>query len=281
MELTDLKVFTTIAQAGSITQAAEQLGYVQSNITARIRKLEAELGVPLFHRHPKGVTLTEKGYAFHEYALMILNLASEAIRVTQETSYPSGPLAIGMVETVTCGNFINSLADFQTQYPEVSLSLSIGNSSELLARVLNHQLDGAFVTGDFRSPQLIFEPIMQDEISLLGRDTHPDLAKTKWAVFPEDCPFRMVLETWLHREGITLENSIEISSLDMLLSCVRSGLAATLLPKSVLTAGYENICAYPVPEEFRFIQTGLIRRKDRFASKAFTTFIDIIQSRGL
>ena len=61
MDLTDLRTIAVIVEEGKVSGVAEKMGYVQSNVTARIRKLESELGVPLFDRHPKGVTPTEKG----------------------------------------------------------------------------------------------------------------------------------------------------------------------------------------------------------------------------
>jgi LysR family transcriptional regulator, cell division regulator len=293
VELTDLKIFIKIAEEGSISRAAERLDYVQSNVTARIRKLEYELCVPLFHRHPKGVTLTEKGAALREYAHKILTLTDEAVQAVQEPDYPAGPLAIGVVETVTCGNFMHALSEFQTEHPRVSLSLSTGHSQQLLSKVFNHELDGAFVTGPIQSSQLIFDYTVQDEVVLLTHtpgdtfpdhtagDQYPDLSTTKWAVSPHGCPFRSILEEWLKSEGIALTNLIEISSLETLLSCVKSGLAATLLPASVLTGSYKELGVYPIPERFRFTQTSLIRRHDRFCSKAFTAFVDMIKQKGL
>ncbi|MBW7457694.1 LysR family transcriptional regulator [Paenibacillus sepulcri] len=284
MELTDLNVFNITAEEGSISRAAERLQYVQSNVTARIRKLESELGVALFHRHSKGVVLTEKGVLFREYAHRILSLSQEAVNVVQETSYPSGPLAIGVVETVTCGNFMNALSDFQTSFPDVSLSLSTGNPTELLAKVVNHQLDGAFITGEIKSSRLVFEYSMQDEIKLLTKHTlegDPDLSGMKWAVSPRGCPFRAILEEWLYREGIPLVNMIEIGSLETLLSCVRSGLASTLLPEAVLAGEYAVLRSSPIPEDFRYIQTSLVRRNDRYSSKAFAAFVELIKENGL
>ncbi|MCM3273563.1 LysR family transcriptional regulator [Paenibacillus elgii] len=284
MELTDLKMFAVIAEEGSISRAAERLGYVQSNVTARIRKLESELGVPLFHRHPKGVVLTEKGSAFRDYALTILNLSEEAVRAVRETDYPSGPLAIGVVETVNCRNLMKALADFQTRYPGVSLSIMTGTSADLLAKLLNHQLDGTFVTGEIDSSKLVFEHTAKDELRLLTRTTgeaYPDLAHTKWAVSPKGCPFRAVLEVWLRSEGIPLANMLEVSSLETLLSCVRSGLAATLLPQSVLSGEFEELGSYPVPEAFRYTTTSFVRRNDGFSSKACAAFVEMVKVNGL
>jgi DNA-binding transcriptional LysR family regulator len=232
-------MFLAITEEGNISNAAKRLGYVQSNVTARIRKLETELGVQLFHRHPKGVTLTERGVMFSEYA-----------------------------------------HEYQSMYPDVTLSIWTGNSSDLLAKVLNHQLDGAFVIGDFKSPHLTAENIQSEEIKLITRQPggeYPDLAHTRWAVSPNGCPFRRILEDWLRSEGIPLANMIEISSLETIVSCVRTGLAATLLPASVLTGEYSKFGIYSIPEKFRYAQTSLVRRKDRYASKALTAFTKLIR----
>jgi DNA-binding transcriptional LysR family regulator len=280
VELSDLKVFLSIAEEGNISRAAQRLGYVQSNVTNRIRKLEAELGISLFHRHPKGVTLTEKGVTFSEYAHTILNLSAEAMKVVREKSLPSGPLAIGIVETITCNNFMNALADYQNQFPDVTLSIWTDNSSDLITKVLNHQLDGAFVIGDFKSPHLESEIIQNEEIKLVTQQTddeYPDLRKLRWAISPKGCPFRQILEEWLHSEGLSLVNTIEISSLETLISSVRSGLAATLLPASILSGEYSQFGTHSIPQKYRYTQTRLVRRKDRYASKAFTTFLKTIR----
>lgn len=279
MELTDLKVFLRIADEGNITRAAEQLGYVQSNVTARVKKLENELGIPLFNRHSNGVTLTEKGRMFRDYACSILNLSDEAVRAVQETPYPSGSLTIGVVDTVHCGHFIKSLSDYQTMYPDVTLSLLTGSSSELIAQVSNYRLDGAFVTGNI-PPKLVADYVEEDEVKLLTKSKEqpfPDLAVTKWAVAPTGCPFRNILERWLLSEGIPLTNMIEVSSLETQLGIVRSGLAATLLPSSVLSGEFADMGSFSIPEAYRHTSTSLIRRNDRFRNKAFSAFTELVK----
>ncbi|MGG3306540.1 LysR family transcriptional regulator [Paenibacillus lautus] len=279
MELTDLKVFLRIADEGNITRAAEQLGYVQSNVTARVKKLENELGIPLFNRHSNGVTLTEKGRMFRDYACSILNLSEEAVRAVQEKPYPSGSLTIGVVDTVHCGHFIKSLSDYQTMYPEVTLSLLTGSSSELIAQVLNYQLDGAFVTGNI-PPKLVADYVEEDEVKLLTKSKEqpfPDLTVTKWAVAPAGCPFRSILERWLLSEGIPLTNMIEVSSLETQLGIVQSGLAATLLPTSVLSGEFADMGSFSIPEAYRHTSTSLIRRNDRFRNKAFSAFAELVK----
>src|SRR4051794_18942624 len=98
MESSDLRIFEAVARAGGITRAADELNTVQSNVTARIRLLERELGTPLFYRHSRGVTLTPAGRELLPYASKIGVLLAEARRALDDAA-PQGALLIGSLET--------------------------------------------------------------------------------------------------------------------------------------------------------------------------------------
>jgi DNA-binding transcriptional LysR family regulator len=91
MDAGDLAVFAAAAKAGRITKAAETLHTVQSNVTQRIRRLELELGVPLFNRHSRGVTLTSAGVQLLPYAERINRLLSEAKQAAADGPYGARP----------------------------------------------------------------------------------------------------------------------------------------------------------------------------------------------
>ncbi|WP_181350438.1 LysR family transcriptional regulator [Thalassobacillus sp. CUG 92003] len=284
MELSDLKLFQAIAEEGSISLAAEKLGYVQSNVTTRLRRLEDELGILLFYRRPKGVQISEKGMLFRQYADSILQMADESIKVLQDHGTPTGALRLGIVESVTCGNFMNIISAYQSQYEKVSLSLETGNAYELMEKVKNYDLDAAFVTGELTSTNFTIDYIQTDEIVLLsGKELSvSSLLEQKWAVSPKGCTFRRKLEQWLKDEGIILRNFIEISSLETILSSVNAGITSTLLPRSVLKGcSYENLHVHPIPEPYQFIQTGLVRKKEKYTSYAYKAFTELIKAQGL
>ncbi|QYR23156.1 LysR family transcriptional regulator [Paenibacillus sp. sptzw28] len=286
MELTDLKIVIVIMEEGSISRAAEKLGYVQSNVTARIRKLETELGIHLFSRHPKGVTPTEKGLTFSKYALEILRKTEEAVMAVKEPEYPCGPLAIGVVETIaSSGPFIQALSKFQRQYPEVALSLVPGTSPQNYENVLSRQLDGAFFTGDFDTSALEVEVEIQDQVVLLTAaenetSEYPSIEDAAWVVFPKGCPFRTAVEEWLRSRGASNTNIIEISTMETMLSCVRAGLGFALVPKSALAGDNELLRVYPVPEPYQYATTRLVRRNEQFRSKAFAAFAECVRTTG-
>lgn len=98
MELSDLSTFA-VARCGGITPAASELGTVQSNVTTRIRTLEAEVGVPLFERHSRGMILTGAGRRLLPYVERLTALSREAFVAARDDGVPKGPLAIGSMET--------------------------------------------------------------------------------------------------------------------------------------------------------------------------------------
>lgn len=89
---------------------------------------------------------------------------------------------------------------------------------------------------------------------------------------PGSCPLRKANKCWLQKDGISFDNTIEVSTLDTMLSCVRAGIGNTLLTESVVDQKDEKIKAYQVPEQFRFVTSRLVTRKRPFLSRAFTAF---------
>src|SRR6516164_11658521 len=147
MELLDLKTFAAVARCGGVTRAAGELNTVQSNVTNRIRALEAEIGVSLFERHARGMTLTDAGRRLLPYAQRLSALSREALLAARDDGLPKGPLAIGSMETTAAVRLPPLLADFHRRFPAVRLSLRTAPTADLVAGVLDGSLDGAFVAG--------------------------------------------------------------------------------------------------------------------------------------
>ena len=99
MELIGLVTFSAVARTGGITRAADELNTVQSNVTQRIKALEAEIGTVLFERHSRGMTLTGAGRRLLPYAQRMAALSREAVLAARDDGEPKGPLTIGSMET--------------------------------------------------------------------------------------------------------------------------------------------------------------------------------------
>src|ERR1700731_1315251 len=119
MDATDLKVFEAVARHGSMSRAAAELNTVQSNVTARVRALELELGVLLFERHARGVKLTPAGRRMLPFSARISRLLSDAKAAARDDGVPSGVLEVGTLETTVALRLPPVLASFTKAYPKV------------------------------------------------------------------------------------------------------------------------------------------------------------------
>src|ERR1700754_2605210 len=121
MELRNLRMFCAEADCGSFTAAAEKIHNVQSNVTMRIKELEAELNQQLFVRQRNGVVLTSAGQIFFGYAQRILQLTDESRNALLGTSSPKGLLRLGSMETTAAIRLPKLLAGYHAKYPQVQL----------------------------------------------------------------------------------------------------------------------------------------------------------------
>ncbi|MFV3238434.1 LysR family transcriptional regulator, partial [Klebsiella pneumoniae] len=111
MDLTQLEMFNAVASTGSITQAAQRVHRVPSNLTTRIRQLEADLGVELFIRENQRLRLSPAGHSFLRYSQQILALVDEA-RMVVAGDEPQGLFSLGSLESTAAVRIPSTLAHF-------------------------------------------------------------------------------------------------------------------------------------------------------------------------
>lgn len=121
-----LRIFHAVAEAGSFTRAGATLGLSQSSVSRQIAALEERLGAPLFHRHARGLQLTESGETLYQTVQqVVVKLAQAETLVTESMERPRGPLRI--TTTVAFGSMwlTERLKDFVEMYPEIEVSLIV------------------------------------------------------------------------------------------------------------------------------------------------------------
>jgi len=281
MDAADLKVFEAVARLGGMSRAAAELHTVQSNVTARIRALEARLGTPLFQRHSRGVALTAAGRRLLPYALRVQRLLEEARRAAVDDGRPRGALAIGSLETTAALRLSPALTAYAAACPEVDLTLTTGTTSELIAAVLESRLEGAFVCGPVRHPELEAEPVFREELVLLtdarARSIDDVLAQAglRIVVLHAGCSYRQRLEDILARRGVVGARLLEFGTLEAIVACVAAGLGVTLLPRSVIEAVWRErgAAVHALPPAEAMVETQFVRRRDAFVSSALAAFL--------
>jgi DNA-binding transcriptional LysR family regulator len=283
MEYADLRVLEAVARHGSMNRAAAELNTVQSNVTARIRALEDEIGTALFQRSSRGVVLTAAGQRLLPYAARLAALLREALGAVRDDGVPHGDLRIGSLETTAGLRMPPVLAAYAQAYPKVGLMVTTGTSSGLVADVLEHRLDGAFVAGPVQHADLSEEAIFREELMLVTAPTLPHLddidrqRELKIIVFRHGCSYRQRLETLLAQRGIQTAQPLEFGSLDAILGCVAAGVGITLLPKSVVMSLWRagQVVAHELPPEQARVDTVFIRRREAHLTSALAAFLAI------
>lgn len=284
MDLSTLRVFQTVAKLGSISQAARELQYAQSNITMKIQQLEAELQTTLFYRHNRGTAITAKGSLLLTYTEKILNLIEEAKNVINDDQTPKGPLIIGSMETTAAVRLPAIFSKYLINYPDVDLTLKTGSTEENILGVLQYELDGAFVAESIEHPDLIQKEVFEEELVLVTDAIHPPISSIKdiqtktLLVFRTGCSYRERLEQWFHQERVIPKKIMEFGTLDAIIGCVSAGLGISMVPQSVVEKQLQEgtLRKHLLPEEYRKVKTVFIYRKDKYVPSALLKFLNVL-----
>lgn len=284
MDAGDLAVFAAVARTGGITRAAKRLNTVQSNVTQRIRLLEAELGVPLFHRQSRGVTLTSAGEQLLPYAERIGRLIDEAKRAAAGGPVPKGQITIGALETATAVRLPPVLSVYAAACPEVDIQIQTGTAAELTGAVLEYRVEAAFVPGPVNHPDLVAVPLLDEELVVVTapwimslEHLTPPSGTAKVIVFRPGCSYRARLEALLAARGVVNVRRLEFGTLDGIVGCAGAGIGITMLPRAVVAraAAEGRVALHALPAKDARVEIMLVRRRDAFVSAALARFIDI------
>lgn len=283
MDLSDLRVFTAVVEEGGITRAAERLHRVQSNVTTRIKQLEAELGVPLFIREGKRLHLAPSGEVLLGYARRMLSLADETQAALREAA-PRGVFRLGSMESTAAVRLPAPLTAYTERYPEVTFELRTGTPPQLAAAVLQGELEAAFVAEPVADVKFDSIVAFEEEPVVVAATAHPPVKRgavpKTMIVFENGCPHRLRMEDWYVSQGEMPERVIELGSYHAMLGCVLAGMGAALLPRSVLDTFPEakRLKVYPLGGEVARLRTLMIWRKDAVTPKV-RALIELLERR--
>lgn len=289
VDLAELEIFRTVAREQSITRAARALERVQSNVTTRVKQLEESLGVTLFERDSKKMTLTPEGHRLLGYAEQLLALAEEA-RQSMRANAPTGVLRVGSMESSAATLLPKPLGRFHAAWPDVELKVSTGTTQALVDGVLSHALDCAVVahpgTAGPRNLDIaelgegldgIF--LQTEELVLVLPASHPKVRRPQdvnlrfLAAFARGCTYRQCAEDWLQQAGDDIRRQlsvVEMPSYHAILAYVSAGSAVAILPRSLLALHRDVTELQTVP--VRPVHTFLVRRSG-FTTSAYEAFL--------
>lgn len=290
MEVRQLQIFRILAKELNFTRTADLVHTVQSNVTAQIKALEEELGVPLFDRLGRKVMLTDAGHRFLPFAEQALAAMEQGHQAIHASAEPSGPLRIGTPESVLTYRLPEVVKTYRKRFPRVELIFRPYVDLDLCTALQTGAFDMAIRMADaisgkhFHSIRLRTEPVFL--ISDLG---HP-LAKLR-SVKPTDlmgqmlllteagCGYRAKLDRVLAMQNIQPGNITEFSSVEAIKQCVVAGMGVGLLPAIVVARELRRhqFKILPWSGPSLDIATHIMWHVDKWVSPAMAAFQKVVQ----
>lgn len=232
MRLTQLRSFYAVALMGSFTKAAEHLHVSQPTITTQVRFLEESYDVELFHRYGRRVRLTEIGEQLMRLAQQIFSLESEAVQLLGD----SGELKSGHLRVAAVGPYhvTKLLVDFNQHFPGIKVSVSTGNSQDVLDRLLDYRADVGVLAQLVRDDRFVSVPFSKHPVVIFCSAEHrfarrrsirlADLEGERLILRETGSTTRKALELALDKTRIKPKVVMEISSREVIREAVSQGL---------------------------------------------------------
>ena len=289
MDLKPLKFFVTVAEQGSFTRAAEKLRLAQPAISIAIRKLEDEIGLPLFNRKDRAITLTAEGAIFLQHAKTILGQVKAAQRAMDEMKELSrGEVSIGLPTMLGSYYFPQLISEFIRQHPNLNFSVKEHGTRTLQRMIVDGELDLGIVVTENIPEALEFRPFLQQEMVVCVPPEHP-FARRKIVTFADFAPEPLVLfkEGYFQREviarvsrqaGLPPRIIFETNLLPLIKQMVRRGVGITTLLEMVI-ADDPELVAVKFEPSIRF-ELGIAWKKNSCLSQANRAFVDFLLAWG-
>ena len=284
-----LAIFRAVIAHGTMSAAAEVEGLSQPAISAQIKALERYYGAPLLERHGRGIRPTPAGRLVDDYASRVLALVDELGRgVADLEDLAAGELIVGASSTVGEQFLPTYLGQFHAAYPNVRLSVRIGNSAAISERVSARELDFAIVGEQPADPELVSEPIFEDQVVPFVAPDDPLLRQTpiaplalcgrQFVMRETGSATRALAERCLYGTSCGPGHVIELGSNEAVKRAVEAGLGIGLLSTHTIAA--ERLAGLlvdlPVMGWDCRRSFWLIRRHDRALTRAEEAFLALL-----
>jgi DNA-binding transcriptional LysR family regulator len=287
MDINQLEVVVAVAQEKSFSRAAEMLHRTQPAVSQAIRRLETELGEPLFDRSSKDGTLTAAGTVLLEFAHQMLNLRQHAHTALKELKdLQRGKLSLSANE-YTVMYLLPLIPVFRSRHPHIKIEVKRSLARRIATEVLGRETELGIVSFKPNDPTVAALPVLMDEIALIVAPGHPlseqtmvsvrELGAESFIAHNVPSPYRERVIRTFEKYKTPLNISMELPTLEAIKRFVERGMGVALVPR--LTAQAEiargQLKALTVKEMKLERQLHLIYRKGATLSHAARAFLRV------
>jgi LysR family hca operon transcriptional activator len=243
MELRHLRYFVAVADAGSLTVAAEEsLHTSQPSLSRQIRDLEDEVGAQLLTRSAHGIELTPAGRVFLDHARLVLAQVEAAGEAARKAAHPAKPcFVMGFLTGHELTWMPEALRILRDELPNVDVMISSNYSPRLTDALQKGKVDAAFLRREEGAPDLEYQLLVKEPLVVVLPSDHrlavlesigvEDIAGEIFLSVSDTAPaLRAVIDEYLKRSGVNIKPSHEVDNLAMAMSLIASTRGVALLP---------------------------------------------------
>ena len=289
MELRNLITFTHVAELGSFTKAAEQLGYSQSTISFQIKQLEEELDCLLFERINHTISLTERGRELVSYAHQVRALTDEFKENLNKEVELSGHIHIVTPDSVCDDMITTNYIDFHNKFPNISIKFTTAdtlvmfdmldhNEADIIITLETHSYNKDYVIA--KEEQLSMHFVASSNSKFAGKKNLKikDIINEPFILTEYGQGYRRVLDKELAKRSLEITPILEIGRTDMITSLVAKGDMISFLPDFVTKEYIDSgeLCYLDIKDMNMEIWKQLIYHKNKWMSKTLRTLINYI-----
>jgi DNA-binding transcriptional LysR family regulator len=277
MDIENMKAFVTVAELKSISAAASKLNHLQSNMTAKIKKIESHYNQELFIRNSKGVKLTREGEKLYQQFKKILYLWEETENKMKKQDVK---LRIGTMISVSGMQFSNALKKLYTTYPDLAVTLKTGTTEYIEEQILHGNIDIAYTIGSLNNKQIDYQKVGLEELVIIGNGIEQDTKFDEYIcgknilVLSDNCLYISILSKMMMELNIEQGETIEVGELETLIQFALMGMGISLVTKRI--AQRYNLHIYlEVPANYRHLNLYLVTRLNHTFTPIEKQFIDL------
>jgi DNA-binding transcriptional LysR family regulator len=293
LDLAQLEIFLCIAEEKSFSRAAEKMLRTQPALSIAIKRLEEELGEPLFDRSSKSGTLTEAGRILLSYAQRMINMRDEAKDAISELrGMFRGRLTIGANESTSLYLLPKLLLEYRRRHPQIKIEVFRNISEKIPSEVLERNLDFGFLSYDPMHPSLQSLEVHRDELVLVVPPKHhlagrkqvtvKDLGNEHFVAHNVKTPARTRIFDFFAQHRTPLNICIELATLETIKEFVKLEVGLAILPRLAVEEEIKSGELIEVPVKGMKIEKTLrlVYRREQTLSHAAKSFLELVKGPG-
>ena len=293
MELSQLEFFVSVVEERGFSKAAERVFRTQPAISIAIRRLEEEIGTPLFERSPKAPVLTEAGELFYDYARRILALRDQALGVVEDLqALKRGRVRIGANESTSLYLLPHLILDYRAKFPQIMVEISRHASERLPREVLDRNVDFALMAYEPTDSELESFPVARDPLVLIVYPDHrlatrdsvavEELGRESFLAHNVKTGSRYkVMETFAaHHTPLNI--TLELATIETIKRFVQLRIGVAFVPRMCVEEELDRGTLVSVPvEDLSYVRTLWVTRRGGVElSPAAAAFLEILRGRA-